>query len=244
MFEDGETLVRPPRARSPPRIGLHTAAELPFYDLVILGGGPAGLAAAVYGASEGLRTLLVERDAAGGQAGQSSRIENYLGFPSGVSGADLARRATAQALRLGAEMLPREVVSASGARAGAGRRLDGGEEIGAHAVVVATGVHYPRLEAPGVEELTGSGVYYGASPAEAVSSGARTSWWWGRRTRPGRRRSTSPAGRRVTILYRGEDLDKSMSRYLIDRIDALPNIEVRCARGSRPAEGHLEELDA
>lgn len=150
VFEDGQALVQPSHGDIAERIGLHTAADLPFYDLVILGGGPAGLAAAVHGASEGLRTLMVERHAAGGQAGQSSRIENYLGFPSGLSGADLARRATAQARRLGAEMLSaREVV---GIRENGPSRLvtlDGGEVIGCHSVLVATGVHYARLDAPG-----------------------------------------------------------------------------------------------
>ncbi len=185
VLEDGEILVRPSQAEIADRIGLRTRATLPFYDLVILGAGPAGLAAAVYGASEGLRTLLVERLAAGGQAGQSSRIENYLGFPKGLSGADLARRATDQARRLGAEMVSREAV---GIRENGPARvvaLDGGEEIAAHSVLVATGVQYARLDVPGVEALTGAGVYYGAAPAEAADG----------RGRGGRRRRGGQLGR-------------------------------------------------
>ena len=170
VFDDGTVLARPSQGEIAAKIGLHTEADLPFYDLVIVGGGPAALAAAVYGASEGLRTLLVERHAAGGQAGQSSRIENYLGFPAGLSGADLARRATAQAQRLGAELLTsREVL---GIRENGPLRvvaLDGGEEIGCHSAIIATGVHYARLDAPGVEALTGSGVYYGAAAVETAA---------------------------------------------------------------------------
>ncbi len=196
VLEDGETLVRPSQSEIATRIGLRTAAELPFYDLVIVGGGPAGLAAAVYGASEGLRTLLVERHAAGGQAGQSSRIENYLGFPSGLSGADLARRATAQARRLGAEMLTaREVLAIRENGPSRVVTLDDGEEIGCHSVLVATGVHYSRLEAPGVEPLTGVGhlLRRGARRGRRRRR-ARTSSSWARRTPRGRRSSTSPPG--------------------------------------------------
>ena len=222
VFEDGETLVRPSQGEIAARIGLHTAAELPFYDLVILGGGPAGLAAAVYGASEGLRTLLVERHAAGGQAGQSSRIENYLGFPSGVSGADLARRATAQALRLGAEMLTaREVLAIRENGPSRVVTLDGGAEIGCHSVLVATGVHYSRLEAPGVEALTGSGVYYGAAPAEAAAVEGEDVVVVGAANSAGQAVvDLATRARRVVVLCRADGLEKSMSHYL-DRADPL-----------------------
>ena len=223
FFEDGTVLVRPSQGEIAARIGLHTAAELPFYDLVILGGGPAGLAAAVYGASEGLRTLLVERHAAGGQAGQSSRIENYLGFPSGVSGADLARRAATQARRLGAEMLTaREVLAIRENGPARVVTLDGGEEIGCHSVLVATGVHYSRLEAPGVEALTGSGVYYGAAPAEAAAVEGEDVVVVGAANSAGQAVvDLATRARRVVVLCRGEGLEKSMSRYLVERIGSL-----------------------
>jgi thioredoxin reductase (NADPH) len=246
VLEDGDALVRPTQAELAARIGLHTEAELPFYDLVILGGGPAGLAAAVYGASEGLRTLLVERHATGGQAGQSSRIENYLGFPSGLSGADLARRATAQARRLGAEMLTaREVL---GIRANGPARvvtLDGGAEIGAHAVLVATGVHYARLEAPGAEELTGQGVYYGASPAEAAGVEGEDVAVVGAANSAGQAAiDLATRARRVIVLCRGSGLRKSMSHYLVERIEGLPNVEVRVETtvAAASGDGRLEQL--
>ena len=247
VFEDGHALVRPTQAEVAARIGLHTEADLPFYDLVILGGGPAGLAAAVYGASEGLRTLLVERHATGGQAGQSSRIENYLGFPSGLTGADLARRASAQARRLGAEMLTaREVV---GIRENGPARLvelDGGGEIGAHSILVATGVHYARLDAPGVEALTGAGVYYGASPAEAAAVEGEDVAVVGAANSAGQAAiDLAGRARRVTILCRGGSLAKSMSHYLVERIEALPNVEVKVDTTvvGATGEGHLDELE-
>lgn len=246
VFEEGEALVRPAQGEIAARVGLHTAADLPFYDLVILGGGPAGLAAAVYGASEGLRTLLVERHATGGQAGQSSRIENYLGFPSGLSGADLARRATAQARRLGAEMLTaREVL---GIRENGPSRvvtLDGGEEIGCHAVLVATGVHYARLDAPGVEGLTGTGVYYGAAPAEAAAVAGEDVAVVGAANSAGQAVvDLAGRARRVIVLCRSEGLEKSMSHYLVERIRTLPNVEVltRAVVSAASGEGRLEEL--
>ncbi len=246
VFEDGEAMVRPDQARLAARIGLHTVADLPFYDLVILGGGPAGLAAAVYGASEGLRTLLVERHATGGQAGQSSRIENYLGFPTGLSGADLARRATVQARRLGAEMLTaREVTSIRENGPSRVIVLDGGEEIGAHSVLVATGVHYARLDAPGVEELTGSGVYYGASPAEAGEMEGEDVVVVGAANSAGQAAiDLASRARRVTLLCRGPELARSMSHYLVERIESLPNIDVRTGTvvAGASGDGRLEEL--
>lgn len=245
VFEDGEMLVRPSQGEIAARVGLRTQATLPFYDLVILGGGPAGLAAAVYGASEGLRTLLVERHAAGGQAGQSSRIENYLGFPSGLSGADLARRATAQARRLGAEMLTREVVAIRENGPSRVITLDGGEEIGAHSALVATGVHYARLDAPGVEPLTGSGVYYGATPAEAAEVEGEDVVVVGAANSAGQAVvDLATRARRVTVLCRADGLERSMSHYLVERIRALPNVEVktRAVVAGASGEGRLREL--
>ncbi|MEZ0285694.1 MAG: FAD-dependent oxidoreductase [Thermoleophilia bacterium] len=246
VFEDGEALVQPSQSEIAARIGLRTAAELPFYDLVILGGGPAGLAAAVYGASEGLRTLLVERHATGGQAGQSSRIENYLGFPAGVSGADLARRATTQARRLGAEMLTaREVLSIRENGPSRVVTLDGGAEIGCHSVLIATGVHYSRLDAPGVEALTGSGVYYGASPAEAAAVEGEDVVVVGAANSAGQAAvDLATRARRVVMLCRADGLEKSMSHYLIDRIRSLANVEVtpHAVVTAAAGDGRLEEL--
>ena len=246
VFEDGEALVRPSQGEIASRVGLHTDAQLPFYDLVIIGGGPAGLAAAVYGSSEGLRTLLVERHAAGGQAGQSSRIENYLGFPAGLSGSDLARRATAQALRLGAEMLAAREVT--GIRENGPSRvveLAGGEEIGCHAVIVASGVHYARLDAPGVEALTGSGVYYGAAPGEAAAVEGEDVVVVGAANSAGQAAiDLASRARRVTVLCRAERLEKSMSHYLVERIRTIENIEVRTRTAVAAAFGQdrLREL--
>jgi thioredoxin reductase (NADPH) len=246
VFEDGEMLLRPSQSEIAARVGLRTEAELPFYDLVILGGGPAGLAAAVYGASEGLRTLLVERHAAGGQAGQSSRIENYLGFPSGLSGADLARRATVQARRLGAEMLTaREVVGIRENGPSRVAMLDDGAEIGAHSMLVATGVHYARLEAPGIEPLTGSGVYYGAAPAQAAEVAGEDVVVVGAANSAGQAVvDLATRARRVTVLCRADGLDKGMSHYLVERIGALPNVDVRTRAVVTGAsgDGRLREL--
>ncbi len=246
VLEDGEALVRPSQSEVATRIGLRTQAELPFYDLVIVGGGPAGLAAAVYGASEGLRTLLVERHASGGQAGQSARIENYLGFPAGLSGADLARRATAQALRLGAELLTAREVIAIGQNGPARLvTLDGGEEIGCHSALIATGVHYSRLEAPGVERLTGSGIYYGSATAEASAVEGEDIVVVGAANSAGQAVvHLSGRARRVTVLCRADRLEKSMSHYLVERIHSLANVEVRTRAMVTGATGddRLEEL--
>lgn len=229
VFPDGDVLSAPSHREVAERVGLTTRADAPFYDLVVVGGGPAGLAAAVYGASEGLRTVMVERDAPGGQAGQSSRIENYLGFPVGLSGADLARRATAQAQRFGARLLSVSDAVALEPR-GPARvlRMGGGEEIAAHAVVVATGVQYRRLDVPGAEELTGRGVYYGGSRAEAPAVRGEEVLVVGGANSAGQA-ALYFAGfaDRVTILCRGGDLRDGMSRYLTDRIDDAGNIAVR-----------------
>jgi thioredoxin reductase (NADPH) len=203
-------------------------AKHPFYDLVIVGAGPAGLAAAVYGASEGLRTVMVEREAPGGQAGQSSRIENYLGFPAGLSGSDLARRATDQARRLGAELLT--VQDAVALRAeGAGRivELSGGGALSANCVLVASGVAYRQLDTPGFAELTGAGVYYGAAMTEARACADQHVVIIGGANSAGQAAVyfSGYAGR-VTMLVRSP-LQKSMSHYLIEQLASLPNVEVR-----------------
>ncbi|MDX6523299.1 MAG: thioredoxin reductase [Gaiellales bacterium] len=238
LFPDGGMLHQPSVTELAERAGVLRRAELPFYDLVIVGGGPAGLAAAVYGASEGLQTALIERDAPGGQAGQSSRIENYLGFPVGLSGGDLARRATAQAQRFGAELLTvQEVTQIEEKGPAKVVHLAGGDEIGASAIIVSTGVDYRRLEAPGIEQLTGRGVYYGGSRSEGVSCRDERVVVVGGANSAGQA-AIYFAGyaQQVTILYRGDSLAKNMSRYLIDEIDATANIEVRT--NSEVAEAH------
>jgi thioredoxin reductase (NADPH) len=229
LFPDGSVLQQPTLSELAERAGVLRRAELPFYDLVIVGGGPAGLAAAVYGASEGLQTALVEREAPGGQAGQSSRIENYLGFPVGLSGGDLARRATAQAQRFGAELLTAQEVTRIEERGPVKVvSLAGGDELIASAIIVSTGVDYRRLEVPGIEELTGRGVYYGGSRSEGVSCRDERVVVVGGANSAGQA-AIYFAGyaQQVTILYRGDDLGKNMSRYLIDTIESTANIDVR-----------------
>ena len=244
LFPDGGSLHGPSITELAERTGVLRRAERPFYDLVIVGGGPAGLAAAVYGASEGLQTALVERDAPGGQAGQSSRIENYLGFPVGLSGGDLARRATTQAQRFGAELLTVQQVTRIEQRGPSKLvHLAGGEELGAAAVIVATGVDYRLLDAPGVEELTGRGVYYGGSRTEGVSCRDEHVVVVGGANSAGQA-AIYFAGyaQHVTILYRGDSLAKSMSRYLIDTIEDTPNITVRANAEVAAAHGD-EQLE-
>jgi thioredoxin reductase (NADPH) len=239
LLEDGTVLERPTVLELAERLGVAGRPAQAHYDLVIVGGGPAGLAAAVYGASEGLRTVMVEREAPGGQAGQSSRIENYLGFPAGLSGSDLARRATDQARRLGAELL--SIQDAVGLRVeGAGRfvELSGGGALSAHCVLVASGVSYRQLDAPGFADLTGAGVYYGATMTEARSCEDQHVVIVGGANSAGQAAVYfSGYARQVTMLVRGPSLERSMSYYLIEQIAALPNVEVRT--GSRPvaAEG-------
>lgn len=246
IFPDGKVLVEPSLSEVARQVGLETTASSPFYDLVIVGAGPAGLAGAVYGASEGLRTLLVERQAPGGQAGTSSRIENYLGFPSGLSGSDLARRATAQARRLGAEMLNAEV---TGIRTEGQYRviqLSNGDEVNAHAVLVTTGVSYRRLDAPGVERLTGAGIYYGGALTEAIATQDETVFIVGGANSAGQAAMHfAKYASCVTLLVRGNSLAKSgMSRYLEDRIAETPNIQVWYDASVVEALGdeHLESL--
>jgi thioredoxin reductase (NADPH) len=229
LFPDGASLAQPSKAQLAEKIGLQVRAGQPFYDLIIVGGGPAGLAAAVYSASEGLRTLMIERAAPGGQAGGSSRIENYLGFPVGLSGADLARRAVAQARRFGVEILtPQEATALRAADPYRFVTLADGSELSCHALIVATGVHYRKLEVPDIDRLTGAGVYYGASAAEALSYRGQDVFLVGGANSAGQaaihfaQYCTS-----VTLLVRGDSLEKSMSQYLIDQIRATENIRVR-----------------
>jgi thioredoxin reductase (NADPH) len=247
LLEDGTVLERPTVFELAERLGVTGTAAQDHYDLVIVGGGPAGLAGAVYGASEGLRTVLVEREAPGGQAGQSSRIENYLGFPMGLSGSDLARRATDQARRLGAELLT--IQDAVGLRAeGAGRivELSDGGTLSSNCVLIASGVSYRQLDTPGFPELTGAGIYYGAALTEARSCADQEVVIIGGANSAGQAAVYfSGYARRVTILVRGPSLAKSMSHYLIAQIDALPNVEVRTrsvAVAAEGADGHLRSL--
>ena len=246
LLEDGSVLERPTLLELAERLGITHQPSLEHYDLVIVGGGPAGLAAAVYGASEGLRTILVESEAPGGQAGQSSRIENYLGFPRGLQGSELAQRATDQARRLGAELVT--VQDATAVRAeGSGRfvELSGGGTLSANTVLVASGVSYRYHDAPGFREFTGAGVYYGAAMTEAQSCANQHVVIIGGANSAGQA-AVYFAGyaNRVTILVRST-LEKSMSHYLIEQIAALGNIDVRTGTTATEAEGedgHLARL--
>lgn len=246
VLPGGEVLSNPPLEELADRIGLRTRAETDFYDFVIVGGGPAGLAAAVYGASEGLKTLLVERSAPGGQAGMSSRIENYLGFPSGLTGGDLARRAFTQAKRFGAEILsPQEAVAL---------RVDGpyrfvklrdGSEISCHALLIASGLSWRRLEVPGIESLQEAGVYYGAAMTEAQLCKGEDVYVVGGANSAGQAAVYfSQFAKTVTIVVRADSLAKGMSQYLIDQIGQIGNIRVETQ--SEVVEvhgnGHLEAV--
>lgn len=225
---EGDKLIKPSVTDLAQSVGLQTEAAKPFYDLIIVGGGPGGLAAAVYGASEGLRTVLIEREAPGGQAGTSSRIENYLGFPVGLSGGDLARRAVTQAKRFGVEILSPQ--SASAVRSENDYHiltLADGSEISSHALILALGVAWRRLNVPGVEDFTGAGVYYGAAQTEAVACEGEDVYVVGGANSAGQAAMYfSRYARKVRMLVRGESLVKSMSQYLIDQIDETENIEV------------------
>jgi thioredoxin reductase (NADPH) len=239
LLEDGTVLERPTVLELAERLGIARQPTADHYDLVIVGGGPAGLAAAVYGASEGLRTLMVEREAPGGQAGQSSRIENYLGFPDGLTGSDLARRATDQARRLGAELLSVQDAVALNVE-GTGREvvLSGGTSLSASCVLVASGVSYRQLDAPGFERLTGTGIYYGAALSEARACADQTVVVIGGANSAGQAAVYfSRYAGRVIMLVRADSLAKSMSHYLIEQIAALPNVEVRTGWQAVGAEG-------
>lgn len=229
LFPDGSHLVEPTNLQLAEKVMLETHAGKTFYDLIIVGSGPAGLAAAVYGASEGLKTLMIEREAPGGQAGTSSRIENYLGFPQGLSGADLTRRGLAQAERLGAEILSsQEVVEVRVEGQYRVVKLTDGSEISCHALLITTGVSYRKLEVPGLEALTGAGVYYGAAMTEAISCRDEEVFVVGGANSAGQAAMYfSRYASRVTMLVRGDSLSKSMSQYLIDQISKTENISVR-----------------
>lgn len=229
FFPDGEVLIDPEMRTLAEQAGLQTQATQPFYDLIVIGGGPAGLGAGVYGASEGLHTVMIEREATGGQAGTSSRIENYLGFPKGLSGADLARRATAQAKRLGAEILTaQEVVKVRVEDPYRYAILDDGTELGCRALVIATGVDVRQLDVPGVEAVTGAGVYYGAALTEAANYRGEHVYVVGGANSAGQGAMFfSRYADKVTILVRGSALARGMSQYLVDQIESTSNIDVR-----------------
>jgi thioredoxin reductase (NADPH) len=242
----GDALIEPADAELASRVGLATTPSNDFYDLIIVGGGPAGLGAAVYGASEGLRTVLVERLATGGQAGQSSRIENYLGFPDGVSGAQLTDRARRQATKFGAEVLTaREVTGLEVNGSARTVRFADGSAIDTQAVILATGVSYRRLHAPGLAELAGRGVYYGSALTEATACQGQDVYIVGGANSAGQAALfLSRYANSVTLLVRGPSLEKSMSYYLISRINDNPAISVRTCTEVIGASGndHLEKL--
>jgi thioredoxin reductase (NADPH) len=243
---DGDPLVAPSDGELAGRVGLTTTPSKDFYDLIVIGGGPAGLGAAVYGASEGLRTVLLERTATGGQAGQSSRIENYLGFPDGVSGAQLTERARRQAVRFGAELITtRDVVGLEASGSARTVRLADGATIDAHTVILAMGVSYRQLVAPGVDELTGRGVFYGSALTEAANCANQDVYIVGGANSAGQAAVYLARGARsVTLLVRAPSLESSMSYYLIQQIAAVPNISVRSCTEVVGAAGdeHLEQL--
>ena len=244
LFADGRTLRDPSNRELADGIGLSTQAALPFYDLVIVGAGPAGLAAAVYGASEGLKTLLVEREAPGGQAGTTSRIENYLGFPAGLSGSDLARRALAQARRLGAEILSSQEVS--GLRREDPYRiiaLDDGIELSCQAAIIATGVAYRQLTIPGAAELAGRGVYYGAATTEALLYRDAVVGIIGGGNSAGQAAvHLARFAAQVHVFVRGASIDATMSDYLVRQLAAIDNVQLHTGAEATAFTGteHLE----
>ena len=246
VTEGGQPLVQPTDAELAERVGLSTTPAGDFYDLVVVGGGPAGLGAAVYGASEGLRTVLVERRATGGQAGTSSRIENYLGFPDGVSGAQLTDRARRQATKFGAEVLTaRDVVGLAVRGSARVVRFDDGAELAAHTVLLATGVSYRMLDAPGLAELAGRGVFYGAAATEAASCAGSDVYIVGGANSAGQAAVYfARHARRVVVLIRGDTLRRSMSQYLIQQLAEIDNVEVRTCTEVVAAEGsdHLQKI--
>ncbi len=246
VTSDGKSLVQPSEIDLAPHVGLTTTPASDFYDLVVVGAGPAGLGAAVYGASEGLRTVLIEQRATGGQAGQSSRIENYLGFPDGVSGAQLTERARRQALKFGTELLSaREAVALEAGGSTRVLRFDDGTSIAAHTVVLATGVSYRMLQAPGLAGFTGRGVFYGSASTEAPSCLDQDVYIVGGANSAGQAAVYfSRYAARVHILIRGDSLERSMSSYLIKQIASHPSIQVHPNTEICQAEGddHLERL--
>ena len=246
FFPDGSTLVAPDLGTLAAKVGMSTQARQPFYDLIIIGAGPAGLAGAVYGASEGLKTIVIEREAAGGQAGSSARIENYLGFPQGISGVDLTRRAMTQAQRLGAEIVTAQEVT--GLRVDDPYRyvrLSDGTELSCQALVVATGVEVRKLDVPGIEPFVGGSVYYGAAASEAVNYRDKRVYVVGGANSAGQGAMfLSRFASEVFMLFRGDSLRRSMSQYLIDQIDGTENITVMLNTEVTAVEGneHLEAI--
>ena len=245
LFGDNTALVQPTSTEMANKVGLRTQAQQEFYDVVVVGAGPAGLAAGVYGASEGLRTLIIEAAAPGGQAGSSSKIENYLGFPEGLSGAELAKRAYLQANRLGAEFLTQRVCSVRTENQYRILKMEDGQEVTCHVCLIATGVDYCMLNVPGAEKFSGAGVYYGAALTEAMSCKEETVYIVGGANSAGQAAMHfSRYAGHVHMLVRGKSLTSSMSKYLIDQIEATPNITVETGTEVIAMNGnsHLECL--
>jgi thioredoxin reductase (NADPH) len=245
LFGDGTALVQPTSTDLAKKLGIPTQAQEKFYDVVVIGAGPAGLAAGVYGASEGLRTLIVEPNAVGGQAGSSSKIENYLGFPAGISGEELAKRAFLQASRLGAEFLLQQVTCIRSENQYHIVQMKDGREVTCHVCLIATGVAYCKLDIPGADELSGAGVYYGAAMTEAISCSGEEVYIIGGANSAGQSAlHFSRYAAKVHMLVRGGSLEKSMSKYLIDQIKATPNIvvETQTEVVAVAGDGHLECL--
>ena len=246
LFPDGTKVFDSVPGDVAQKVGLRTRAQTSFYDLAIVGGGPAGLAAAVYGASEGLHTVMIEREAPGGQAGMSSRIENYLGFPAGLSGGDLARRGVVQAQRFGVEILsPQEAVAVRTEGPYRIIKLADGNELSCHALMISTGVQWRRLEAPGIDRLQGAGVYYGGGATEALSCQDEVVYVVGGANSAGQAAMNfAKYAKRVIILVRGSSLAATMSQYLIDQIRETPNIQLWTHASVAEVHGdiHLEEI--
>jgi len=246
LFQDGTKLLDSTPAEVAQKVGLRTRAQTNFYDLAIVGGGPAGLAAAVYGASEGLHTVIIESEAPGGQAGMSSRIENYLGFPMGLSGGDLARRAVAQAQRFGVEILaPQDAVAVRTEGSYRIIKLGDESEISCHALMIATGVQWRRLEAPGIDRLQGAGVYYGGGSTEALACKGEVIYVVGGANSAGQAAMNfAKYATRVVIVVRGSSLSSTMSQYLIDQIKETSNIQIWPHASVQEVHGetHLEEI--
>ncbi len=246
LFPDGTKLLESVPSDVAQKVGLRTRAQTDFYDLAIVGGGPAGLAAAVYGASEGLHTVMIEREAPGGQAGMSSRIENYLGFPSGLSGNDLARRAVTQAQRFGVEILaPQEAVAVRLEGSYRFIKLADNSEISCHALMIASGVQWRKLEAPGIDRLQGAGVYYGGGATEALSCKGEIIYVVGGANSAGQAAMNfAKYAERVVMLVRGSSLAATMSQYLIDQIKETPNIQIwpNASVAEAHGENRLEEV--
>src|SRR6478609_3327362 len=244
LFPDGTKLLEGVPAEVAQKVGLRTRAQTNFYDLAIVGGGPAGLAAAVYGASEGLHTVMIEKEAPGGQAGMSARIENYLGFPTGLSGNDLARRAVVQAQRFGVEILsPLEAVNARTEGSYRIIKLADGNEISCHALMISTGVQWRKLEAEGIDRLQGAGIYYGGGATEALSCKGEIVYVVGGANSAGQAAMNfAKYAERVVILVRGDSLASTMSKYLIDQIQEKSNIQIWAHASVAEVHGlaHLE----